>query len=577
VLAGTRRLVGASNQLFADLLAHLAEVETRGIHRNKACASLYTYCIYELQFSEDAAFRRVSAARFVKAFPSLLEAVAHGELHLTGLLMIAPHLTATNQAEVLARAKHRTKKELAKLVRELDPLPDVPARIAPLGPAPEPRSPLRNPTWAEYVASMVPVRHLKPGERPREWIDEPTIANAFEQAANTVDRPVSSDFISSFAVPSAALDAESEAPRTASNVAAPARRVESVTCPQRHAVQFTASQEYVDLVQRAKALLSHTGGTSLEELHLRAMQCLVAQLEKRRYGAPKRERRVFAEEYAQLQPEVDRPVDANLERARGGRNADGGREDERGEAEPVDAETPEAELVDAEACDSRGGEAESGVAQRGEAKSGRTTNVAGSTTAGMSMSTADMSTADMSTNVAGSTTAGMSMSTADMNTSAAGVSGAAESVLGESATAQSSTAQSGVLEPSVPGSGKAGSRNTSPSGPEGTQRTRGETVAAKTPLERSRNIPARIRRRVFERDEGRCTFTDEAGCRCREVERLELHHVKPFALHGQHHADNLTLRCQAHNALAAEQDFGREVMVRKRDAAPHASWAANRG
>jgi len=43
VLAGTRRLVGASNQLFADLLAHLAEVETRGIHRAKACASLYTY------------------------------------------------------------------------------------------------------------------------------------------------------------------------------------------------------------------------------------------------------------------------------------------------------------------------------------------------------------------------------------------------------------------------------------------------------------------------------------------------------------------------------------------------------
>lgn len=42
VLAGTRGLVGASNQLFADLLAHLAEGETRGIHRTKACASLYT-------------------------------------------------------------------------------------------------------------------------------------------------------------------------------------------------------------------------------------------------------------------------------------------------------------------------------------------------------------------------------------------------------------------------------------------------------------------------------------------------------------------------------------------------------
>jgi hypothetical protein len=44
----TRCLVGTSNRLFAALLLHLAEVETRGIHRQRACSSLYTYCIYEL-------------------------------------------------------------------------------------------------------------------------------------------------------------------------------------------------------------------------------------------------------------------------------------------------------------------------------------------------------------------------------------------------------------------------------------------------------------------------------------------------------------------------------------------------
>jgi len=79
LIAGTRRLVGSSNQLFAMLLAHLAEVEVRGIHRERACSSLYTYCIYELRFSEDAAFRRVSAARLVKRFPVLYEAIANGE------------------------------------------------------------------------------------------------------------------------------------------------------------------------------------------------------------------------------------------------------------------------------------------------------------------------------------------------------------------------------------------------------------------------------------------------------------------------------------------------------------------
>ena len=43
LLAATRRLVGRSNQLLASLLAHLAEVEARGIHRTRACSSLYVY------------------------------------------------------------------------------------------------------------------------------------------------------------------------------------------------------------------------------------------------------------------------------------------------------------------------------------------------------------------------------------------------------------------------------------------------------------------------------------------------------------------------------------------------------
>ena len=38
----TRRLVGRSNQILAALLAHLGEIEARGIHRERACASLHT-------------------------------------------------------------------------------------------------------------------------------------------------------------------------------------------------------------------------------------------------------------------------------------------------------------------------------------------------------------------------------------------------------------------------------------------------------------------------------------------------------------------------------------------------------
>jgi hypothetical protein len=53
-----KRLAGRANTLLAELLARLAEIEARSIHRERACASLYAYCVYELRMSEDEAQRR---------------------------------------------------------------------------------------------------------------------------------------------------------------------------------------------------------------------------------------------------------------------------------------------------------------------------------------------------------------------------------------------------------------------------------------------------------------------------------------------------------------------------------------
>lgn len=218
LLEHTRRLVGRSNQVLAELLAHLAEVEARGIHRLRACSTLCSYCIYELRMSEDAASRRVAAARLVRRFPQLIDAIEGGELHLTGLLMLGPHLTLENCASVLLQAKHRTKKELEKLVRELDPLPDVPARIEPLGSAPARNGFVpSNPTWRDLTRAMCPVRELRPADRPRDWLED----GWGPWEGGRCDR---------------GQDAAPEG--------------------QRYKVQFTATEEYVQLLERAKALLS---------------------------------------------------------------------------------------------------------------------------------------------------------------------------------------------------------------------------------------------------------------------------------------------------------------------------------
>jgi 5-methylcytosine-specific restriction endonuclease McrA len=75
--------------------------------------------------------------------------------------------------------------------------------------------------------------------------------------------------------------------------------------------------------------------------------------------------------------------------------------------------------------------------------------------------------------------------------------------------------------------------------------------------ERSRHIPTETRDLVFLRDEGRCTYVSEDGTRCACREGLEVDHISPFALHGDHELSNLRLLCKTHNLLEAERVFGR--------------------
>src|SRR5207237_5108798 len=46
---------------------------------------------------------------------------------------------------------------------------------------------------------------------------------------------------------------------------------------------------------------------------------------------------------------------------------------------------------------------------------------------------------------------------------------------------------------------------------------------------------------------------------------LELHHVEPHAVGGEATADNIQLRCRAHNAYEAELFYGRGKVVRRDD------------
>ncbi len=78
-------------------------------------------------------------------------------------------------------------------------------------------------------------------------------------------------------------------------------------------------------------------------------------------------------------------------------------------------------------------------------------------------------------------------------------------------------------------------------------------------------VPRAVRREVFERDGEQCTYVDERGRRCQARTFLELDHRTARALGGTDDAENLRVRCRAHNALAAEKDFGRDYVESKRN------------
>jgi hypothetical protein len=83
--------------------------------------------------------------------------------------------------------------------------------------------------------------------------------------------------------------------------------------------------------------------------------------------------------------------------------------------------------------------------------------------------------------------------------------------------------------------------------------------------EQARHVPARIKREVWKRDGGQCAFVGPNG-RCTERGLLEYHHVIPYAAGGPTTADNLSLRCRAHNNHEAELFFGPLMVRETRDA-----------
>ena len=204
-------LLKHSRRVESDLVAHIGEVDARRLYAREAASSMFTYCTEVLHLSEHEAYLRIAAARAARKYPMLLVMLGDGRLHLSGIGKLAPHLTDGNCEEVLARAAHKSKREIEELVAELAPKPDVPASVRKL------------PTRPEIAPSL----ELGP--------DRVTFLPKTESVGATPP-----------------VDAR---PAPPAPPAPPPAGVVQPLAPSRYKIQFTASGEFRDKLERLQALM----------------------------------------------------------------------------------------------------------------------------------------------------------------------------------------------------------------------------------------------------------------------------------------------------------------------------------
>ena len=190
---------------------------------------------------------RITVARASREHPILLTMLAEGRLHLSGIAKLAPHLTRENRGALLGRATHRSKRQIEELIAELAPRPDAPAAMRKL---PEKRGKAQPGTALSLVPDGVaPLVELRPdgvGASPAPAPEPPALV-----------QPLS---------------------------------------PARYRVQFTASAELHDKLERLRALMrSQVPDGDLAAIIEQAITEKLERLEARRFARTSTPRRGLSE------------------------------------------------------------------------------------------------------------------------------------------------------------------------------------------------------------------------------------------------------------------------------------------
>ena len=239
----------------AELVAYLAEIDRRKLFRPAGYSSMYKYCVGHFHFSEASAYKRIHAARLMRKFPPVYDALAEGRVHLSGLVQLVPHVTSENVDDLLAAATHKSRRQIEKLLAERFPKADVPTQIRELSTAP----------------GLLPEGVLNAS------------SNGTEQLPSTPAPPPTETHLTSGHAPGPPTTParESLAARCTSG---DRDRVMPLSA-KRYAIQFTMDEPMHDLLKHAQELLGHrVAPGDIAAVFGRALRAYVALLEHQKFA-----------------------------------------------------------------------------------------------------------------------------------------------------------------------------------------------------------------------------------------------------------------------------------------------------
>jgi hypothetical protein len=308
LIASLKTLVAKQSQLTAELLCHIAEVESRKLYLAAAYGSMFKLCVEGLGLSESMAYKHIAVARAARKHEAILTMVKDGRLHLSAVLVLVPYLTADNCAELLEAAAGQSKRQVERLIAQRFPKADVPTQVRKL---PQPSPPQGPPCQGD--------------DSQLKLLDEPIVAGAAEGGSDHGDAKIPAQADSSQPAeqvsPQQGQDGASltsltvwgpgahsrttSATGTGSSctdgarrntgpaaAAEPAReqrpRIEPLAAA-RYKVQFTASEQLVGKLRQAQELLRRQvpdGDPAV--ICERALDLLIESLLKKRFALPSR-------------------------------------------------------------------------------------------------------------------------------------------------------------------------------------------------------------------------------------------------------------------------------------------------